>query len=181
MATDDGWKDDNEIPLDIHILFIEGYCQGPWMETSFVNCPPVMGDTRPFSCHSTFRVWCTDPSVLDDDNVQPDAFGVERPQDEIRSGKYHAIVVMDCSNMEMRSEFESAFGNLLQEFVAAGGVVAFPSSEFVLISTTEKYFDTDWKISNYYRTMWQPCINDNSKFAILHHLVLTDNLYSNQP
>jgi len=163
MATDDGWKDDNEIPLDIHILFIEGYCQAPWMETSFVNCPPVIGDTRPFSCHSTFRVWCTDPSELGTNEVQPDAFGVKRAQDEIRSGKYHAIVVMDYSNMEERNEFESAFGNLLQEFVAAGGVVAFTSSEGLPVTTTQKYFDTDWTVSNYYRTTWFPCLMDNER------------------
>ena len=163
MATDDGWKDDNEIPLDIHILFIEGYCQVPWMETSFVNCPPVMGDTRPFSCHSTFRVWCTDPSELTEREVQPDAFGVKRAQDEIRSGRYHAIVVMDYSCSELRCEFEAAFGDLLQEFVASGGVVAFPSSEGMLVSTTKEYFDTEWEMSNYYRTTWGPCLKDNER------------------
>ena len=55
---------------------------------------------------------------------------------------------MDYSNIEEREEFESAFGTLLQDFVAAGGVVAFPSSEGMLVSTTKKYFDTDWEMSD---------------------------------
>jgi len=163
MASDDGWRDDHDMAADLHILFIEGYCQAPWMETSFVRCPPVMGDTRPFSCHSTFRVWCTDPSYLGENEVQPDAFGVKRCQDEIRSGKYHAIVVVDYSNSEEMDDFEVAFGDLLRGFVAAGGAVAFPSSEGMLLSTLKKYFDVEWEMSNYYRTTWGPCLKDNER------------------
>jgi hypothetical protein len=35
MASEnDGWKDMHDMPEDIRILFIEGYCHVPWMETS---------------------------------------------------------------------------------------------------------------------------------------------------
>lgn len=166
MASDDGWRDDHDMAPDLHILFVEGYCQSPWMETSFVNCPPqvIGGDTtRPFSCHSTFRVWCTDPSSLGENEIQPDAFGVQRCQDEIKSGKYHAIVVVDYSNNEELEVFENDFGDLLREFVNAGGAVAFPSSEGMLISTLKKYFDVQWEMSNYYRTNWTPCLKDNER------------------
>ncbi len=162
MASD-GWRDDDDMAFALHILFIEGYCNAPWMETSFVRCPPVVGDMQPFSCHSIFRVWCTDPSYLDDNNVPPNAFGVKRCQDEIRSGKYHAIVVVDYSNNES-GDFDNAFGDLLQNFVREGGVVAFPSSEgYPVVSTLQNYFDVEWKPTNYYRTVWGPCLEDNER------------------
>lgn len=122
-----------------------------------------MGDSRPFSCHSTFRVWCTDPSELTDNEVKPDAYGLGRCQDEIRSGRYHAIVAMDYSNPQQKNDFENAFGDLLRDFVAAGGVVAFPSSEAVPIPTINKYFDAQWETSAYYRTTWGPCLKDNER------------------
>jgi hypothetical protein len=100
---------------------------------------------------------------LGENEIKPDAHGVKRCQDEIKSGRYHAIVVVDYSNREEFQEFEEAFGALLQQFVAAGGVVAFPSSEAMLVSTVEKYFDTEWKMSNYYRTTWGPCLKDNER------------------
>jgi tetratricopeptide (TPR) repeat protein len=163
MASDDGWRDDHDMALTLHILFIEGYCQCPWMETKFARCPPVIGDVRPFSAHSVFRVWCTDSSYLDDKHAKPDAFGVERCQDEIRSGKYHAIVVVDYSEPSDTETFESSFGDLLQMFVHAGGVVAFPSSEGMLVSSMEKYFNVKWKLSDYYRTNWGPCLEENER------------------
>jgi hypothetical protein len=166
MASDDGWRDDNDMALTLNILFIVGYCNVPWMETKFVRCPPlIVGDgSRPFSGHSIYRVWCSDPSDLDDSSVPPDAFGVERCQDEIRSGKYHAIVVVDYSEPSVRETFESSFGDLLQKFVHAGGVVAFPSSEGVVpVLTMAKYFDVEWNATNYYRTIWGPCLEDNER------------------
>jgi len=79
MESDDGWRHDT--PTNIHILFIEGYCQVPWMETSYLQCPPITGDVSPFNCHTLFRVWCTDPSYLDENTV--------RAISEIKSGRYH--------------------------------------------------------------------------------------------
>lgn len=147
---------------DPRTLFIEGYCQVPWMETSFVRPAPIAGGaSRPFARHSPFRVWCADPSRLGESEARPDAYGVGRCQDEIRSGRYHAIVVVDYSDGEETDAFEAAFGDLLGEFVAAGGVVAFPSSEAMLVSTLRKYFDVEWEVSDYYRTTWGPCIKDN--------------------
>ena len=160
MASDDGWKDLNDMPDDLRILFLEGYCQVPWMETSFVRCPPIGGVTRPFRPSKIFRVWCSDPSYLGENEVKPDAYGVKRCQDEIRSGRYHAIVVLDYSNPEEREEFEDAFGDLLQQFVEAGGVVAFPSSEGMLVHTLEKYFGVEWQMADYYRTTWGPCMEN---------------------
>jgi len=159
MDSDDGWRHDTPN----NILFIEGYCQVPWMETSYIQCPPIIGDVSPFNCHTLFRVWCTDPSYLDDNTVKPDAYGTDKAISEIKSGRYHAIVVMDYSSPEERVNFEETFGDLLQEFVSSGGVVAFPSSEGLLVSTLKKYFDVDWKMSNYYRTNWGPCIADNER------------------
>jgi len=74
-----------------------------------------------------------------------------------------AIVVMDYSSPEERENFEGTFGEILREFVSAGGVVAFPSSEGLLVSTLQKYFDVEWKMSAYYRTNWGPCIEDNER------------------
>lgn len=151
MASDDGWRDGHDMPSgDLRTLFIEGYCQVPWMETSFVRCPPLAGyDVRPFSgSHKTFRVWCADPSHLGEGDARPDAFGVRRCQEEIESGRYHAIVVIDYSCPDEVGDFEEAFGDLLRDFVAAGGVVAFPSSDGVLLSTLRKYFEVEWEMGN---------------------------------
>ena len=93
--------------------------------------------------------------------TRPDAFGVKRCRDEITSGKYHAIVVIDYSDRDLTNEFEEAFGTLLQQFVRAGGVVAFPSSESCLVSTLQDFFDADWGYGEYYRTNWGPCLEDN--------------------
>ena len=87
----------------------------------------------------------------------PDAFGVERCRQEIESGKYHAIVVVDYSNDDLYEQFEQDLGDLLREFVAAGGVCAFPSSEGLLVSTLQKLFDVTWRVSGYYRTTFGPC------------------------
>lgn len=93
--------------------------------------------------------------------VRPDAFGVKRCQNEIRSGRYQSIVVLDYSNPDLVKKFERDFGKLLQNFARAGGAVAFPSSEGLIISTLQNYFDVEWKFSDYYRTNWGPCLEDN--------------------
>lgn len=148
----------------LRILFIEGYCQVPWMESSYMGgrSPSGRSSNSPFpGRHSIFRVWCTDPERLREDHVPPDAFSVKRCQNEIRSGKYNAIVVMDYSCPELIDKFERAFGILLQNFARAGGLVAFPSSEGLISSTLRKYFDVEWEHMNYYRTTWGPCLEDN--------------------
>ena len=61
-----GWRDDNDMALTLQILFIEGYGHCAWMETEYARFPAMIGDARPFSGHSIFRVWCTDPSELGD-------------------------------------------------------------------------------------------------------------------
>lgn len=123
--------------------------------------------TPPFpGRHSVFRVWCGHPSDLNQENAQPDAFGVKRCQKEIRSGKYHVIVVIDYSSPDLVKKFERDFGKLLQNFARAGGVVAFPSSEGLIVSTLQDFFDVEWKLSNYYRTTWGPCLEDNESTII---------------
>jgi len=56
--------------------------------------------------------------------------------------------------------FNADLGVLLQDFVSAGGVVAFPSSESNC-STLQQFFNVQWKTSSYYRTTWGPCMKDN--------------------
>ncbi len=137
------------------------------MESSYIGRPPTRFGAAPPSVspfpgrHSIFRVWCTDPEELGEDCAPPDAFGVKRCQHEIRSGKYHAIVVMDYSCPGSIDKFERAFGKLLQNFARAGGLVAFPSSEGLISSTLRKYFGVEWEHTSYYRTTWGPCLEDN--------------------
>lgn len=136
----------------LNILCIEGYCNVPWMESSYAN------SFFPGDHYSIFRVWCTGRDSVD---VPPDAYGVKLCQDEIRSGKYHAIVVMDYSCPDLIAKFERAFGKLLKNFAHAGGLVAVPSSEGLISSTLRKYFDVEWEHNSYYRTTWGPCLEDN--------------------
>lgn len=159
----------------LRILFIEGYSQiGPGMESSFLGYPRFghpHPTVTPFTRHSIFRVWCTDPDEFDifEDNgdgdeeddgwVRPDAFGVKRCRDEIMSGNYHAIVVIDYSDSV--KAFEGSICKLLQNFVRAGGVVAFPTSEGKIVETLQKYFGVKWDYTNYYRTLWGPYLEDN--------------------
>jgi hypothetical protein len=156
MIPEDGWRDLSTMPEDnMRFLLIEGYCQVSWMEQKIAS---VFTSGNPG--HSTFRVWVTDPSYLDSSSEagrRPDAFGMDRCIQEIESGVYHGIVVVDYSNAAEFPEFEAQLGGHLQRFVHAGGVLAFPSSEGQLVSTLKKLFDTTWQISNYYRTTWGPC------------------------
>lgn len=149
---DDGRRPPESMPSDgVRILFIEGYCQVSWMETHIVNNLTGGGV-------QTFRVWVTDPAFLSEDSPRPDAFGIEKCIEEIESGKYHAIVVVDCSNSEMFEEFERSLAPHIQKFVQNGGAAAFPSSEGgLLVKTFESFFDTVWQRSGYYRTIWGPC------------------------
>ena len=68
--------------------------------------------------------------------------------------------MLDLSAKCMREEFESDFGVLLQQFVRAGGVVAFPSSEGIPVITMGDYFNVEWKCGDYYRTTWGPCMEN---------------------
>ena len=147
---------------DLHVLFIEGYCQVSWMQNKYQTYKSLDDNPR-FAHLSTFRVWCSDPEYLNDEGLPPDAMGVERGQQEIKSGKYHAIIVLDYSDPEEKQRFEQDFGSLLQAFAAAGGVVAFPSSEGLIVSTLKKLFDVKWKMASYYRTTWGPCLAVNEK------------------
>lgn len=135
-----------------------------WMETSFVKGGKIQG-IDPLDGAFKFRVWCgCEPSYIQDDDraVQPDAFGMDRCIQEIESGKYHAIVVMDYSNNEMFEEFERDLGNHLVGFVREGGVVAFPSSESMLVGTLQRLFDVEWRRSDYYRTTWDLCTENQT-------------------
>ena len=136
-----------------------------WMETRYARNFTTEGVR-------SFRVWVTDPSWCDETSEQPDAFGVERAVQEIESGVYHAIVVVDYSNSEQFGSFEEHLAPHIQKFVQQGGVAAFPSSEGALLSTFEKFFHTTWKQSGYYRTNWGPCtenmLNINHSFGNGH-------------
>mmetsp|Transcript_5103 Transcript_5103/g.5799 ORF Transcript_5103/g.5799 Transcript_5103/m.5799 type:complete len:397 (+) Transcript_5103:132-1322(+) len=122
----------------------------------------MMGQ-RPFDGHKSYRVWCTDPSHLSSRDVSPDAFGIDNCVAEIESGKYHAIIVVDFSNDEDKENFEGYLGDHLQKFAAAGGVIAFPSSESILVSSLKQLFDVKWERSSYYRTNWSPCEENMEK------------------
>ena len=110
---------------EIHVLFIEGFCQVPWFQNEFWKCPQIRG-IRPFDAVKSFRVWCTDPSYLDYEgpkpDIPPDAYGIDKCIAEIESGKYHAIVVVDYSNPDDVQKFDEHFGQHLHQFVADGGV-----------------------------------------------------------
>eukprot|EP00537_Pseudo-nitzschia_pungens_P017150 CAMPEP_0172405678 /NCGR_PEP_ID=MMETSP1061-20121228/67790_1 /TAXON_ID=37318 /ORGANISM="Pseudo-nitzschia pungens, Strain cf. pungens" /LENGTH=438 /DNA_ID=CAMNT_0013140965 /DNA_START=195 /DNA_END=1511 /DNA_ORIENTATION=- len=162
---DDNRRDTGEMPDEISVLFIEGYgiC-GPWFANKFWTCGHIMGQ-QPFGSTKNYRVWCTDPSDLNVDNgdILPDDFGVEACITEIESGKYHAIVVVDYS--DATEDFDNSLGSHLQKFVQAGGVVAFPSSESLLLPSL-KMFGVEWVRSAYYRTNWSPCEENMDK---IHH------------
>lgn len=154
IPQDDGWRDLDTMPdSPIHVLFIEGYCMVSWMEAR------IQRNGFHGNGFCTKRVWVTDPSYRnkDDDGPPPDLIGADKAIQEIESGFYHGIVVVDYSNQDESQEFEDTFGLHLQKFVQNGGVVAFPSSEGLLVSTLSKLFETTWTTSNYYRTTWGPC------------------------
>ena len=160
METGDGWRPLSTMPeSDVHILFIEGYCMVPWMEKKFAAAIDQGSGTG----IRTFRVWLSDPHELQHSqgsSASPDAFGIDRCIQEIESGVYHCIVVVDYSNDTDFETFETKLGRHLQAFVQAGGVAAFPSSEGLLVSTFQKLFDTTWERSGYYRTTWGPCVEN---------------------
>ena len=161
---DDNWRPLDDMPTEVSVLFIEGFCQVPFYQNEFWTCDTVatMGG-RPFDAVNTYRVWCTDPSFLDSKDIQPDAFGMDQCIKEIESGKYHAIVVVDFSNNEYSKEFDDNLGDHIQKFVAAGGVVAFPATESVVVNSLKKMFDIKWKRSSYFRTTWSPCKENMEK------------------
>ena len=62
---------------------------------------------------------------------------------DIKSGKYHAIVVVDYSNPGDRKSFENYLGDNLQKMwqqVAWRGVVAIPSTESFLVHSLREIF-----------------------------------------
>ena len=139
----------------INILFIEGLSAGSWYQNTFWNCQPIEGQ-KPFDGHFCFRVWCTVPYLNDDDEaLPPDGFGMEKCVSEIESGKYHAIVVVDYSLYVMK--FDQYLARPLQAFVEAGGVVAFPTTEVILLDSLMSFFDVEWEFNSYYRSTWSPC------------------------
>ena len=74
---------------------------------------------------------------------------------ELASGAYHAVVVVDLA--QDHEFFEAELGGALQDFVRAGGAVAFPTSEGgVIVPTMARLFETAWARSGYYRTTWGP-------------------------
>lgn len=167
MPSDEGYRDINDMPDEIQVLFIEGFCGVPWYQNRFWTCPPMAGH-RPFESTKNFRVWCTDESCLDSaekEHIAPDAYGIETCITEIKSGKYHAIVVVDFSTTVSRQIelFERNLGELIQQFVEAGGVVAFPATEQAIMPYLRDRFGVAWRMSNYYRTTWQPCPENEQK------------------
>lgn len=138
LVPEDGWRPLNTMPdQDVRILFIEGCGMVPWMETRIVDNFTTDGV-------QSFRVCVCDPSWLDSDSRPPDAFGMERTIQEIESGLYHAIVVVDYASSDQfqQFEFEEELAPRIQKFVEKGGVAAFPSSEGELVYTFENFFDT---------------------------------------
>lgn len=76
---------------------------------------------------------------------------------EIRSGKFTAIVVSNLSSMSSDGvhivKFVSMIGRSLQAFVHEGGHVAFPSSELgMIVESINSLFGSQWRQSSYYRT-----------------------------
>ncbi|KAL1523060.1 hypothetical protein AB1Y20_018020 [Prymnesium parvum] len=79
---------------------------------------------------------------------------------EIDSGKYDAVVVVDLACEH--AKFEAAFGASLAAFVRAGGRVAFPSSEGMMLQPTlRRLFGTAWEPSGYYRSSW--CVAEENR------------------
>lgn len=137
------------MPAKIHVLFLSGYGMSVGMEQSLVE----EGGFDDQSKFGVQHVWVADPTDLEDSSGY--LLGVDAAIREIVSGKYHAIVVVNYCNPDMEEEFESNFGRLLQKFVEAGGVLAFPSLE--VLSSLSNLFETTWTKSSYYRTNWGPC------------------------
>jgi len=152
---DDGWRPLEDMPEDdVSILFIEGYGHASFMQEHFLKSGRIQG-IIPFDSCQRFRVWVTDPESLSPEDTYPDAFGVERCIQEISSGKYHAIVVVDLAHRV--DEFQGALGEHVQDFCQNGGVVAFPSSESSLVCMLQYLFGVTWNRSEYFQTTWSPC------------------------
>jgi hypothetical protein len=154
----DGQSESPDTRNDIHVLFIEG--EASFMPIKYQTYKSFDGKNR-FAHLHPFRVCCCDPCYFegDDEYIPPDAFGAERCYEEIESGRYHAIIVMDLPRCEY--DFELMYGHLIKAFVDAGGVVAFPSSEGNIVETLGEMFDIDWRPGSYYRSNWGPCLGVN--------------------
>ena len=114
-VPEDGWRPRDTMPdQDVRILFLEGFGQAVWMETTIAQNFTTGGV-------QSFRVWVSDPSWLDGGSCSPDVYGMERANQEIESGLYHAIVVVDYSNPQMFQQFEEQLAPRIQKFVEKGG------------------------------------------------------------
>ena len=139
------------------VLFIEGFCPVDWMADQLSGSPKA---PRPQSSASARQAWAfaeitrVECFAVDASNVlRPDADALDRCRQEIASGVYHAIVVVDLGNELPR--FEQELGPMLAGFAKAGGAVAFPTSDGLQASTSLKnVFGTEWEGSGYYRTNW---------------------------
>jgi len=150
---EDGYRPDDDFPTGkLHVLFIEGFSTANWMEPKFVENKKTILD------HAyTFRIWCRGYQP-GESKVPPDAYGTERCIQEIESGKYHAIVLVDYSNDDWFDSCERDLGTHLTTFVENGGVIAFPTSESLCVPRTLKnLFGVQWQQAGYYRTDWHVC------------------------
>tara|TARA_B100000780_G_C21085209_1_gene437150 strand:- start:252 stop:1454 length:1203 start_codon:yes stop_codon:yes gene_type:complete len=84
-------------------------------------------------------------------------------QEAIMSGKYHAIVVCDLCLRDLLEEpecyFERLLGSRLQAFARAGGQVAFPTSDGLLLANMKmlnRMFDVTWAACAYSAESWGP-------------------------
>mmetsp|Transcript_3863 Transcript_3863/g.7311 ORF Transcript_3863/g.7311 Transcript_3863/m.7311 type:complete len:436 (+) Transcript_3863:229-1536(+) len=79
----------------------------------------------------------------------------------IESGNYHCIVVVQATNVKMVDEFHLKLGSLIKRFVFLGGVVAFPSSQLVVLKVIKNLFERiAWTVGRSYsvRTEWGICL-----------------------
>jgi hypothetical protein len=84
------WRDSETRPDSaIHVLFIEGYCQFSWMEAH------IRRDGFHGHAFVTKFVWVADPSYLNPEAPPPDLIGPDKAIQEMESGFYHGIVVLD--------------------------------------------------------------------------------------
>ena len=149
----------------MRVLMIEGLGMVDWMETK------ILGDELP---SSDTLICMPDPTIANakaawqgvaiercsfEHGKNPVA--IDRCKETICGGNFDAVLVCDLSLFEGPTTagplFEQHVGPLLQQYVSAGGAVAFTSAEgFQLQPTLQRLFGTVWERSSYYRTNWSP-------------------------
>ena len=135
------------------VLFIEGFGMADFMAGNLLGLPseipgvPASQEAKVgWRGMSIKRISCVVEMEMSD-------LAAEVCRLELASGAYHAVVVVDLA--QDHEFFEVELGGALQDFVRAGGAVAFPTSEGLqLVSTMARLFDTAWQGSGYYRTSW---------------------------